>query len=76
MTRLWLIFAQTTTVCLAALFVVSTLKPEWLPAKGLVQIAPVVQTTPVPQPAPQAGGGTRTDSYHDAVAKALHATAS
>ncbi len=31
MQRLWLIFAQTVTVLLAALFVVATLKPEWLP---------------------------------------------
>ncbi len=32
MRRLWLIFAQTVTVCLAMLFVLKTLKPEWLPA--------------------------------------------
>ena len=32
MNRLWLIFAQTVTVALAVLFVVTTLKPEWLPA--------------------------------------------
>jgi serine protease DegQ len=31
MHRLWLIFAQTVTVALAVLFVVTTLKPEWLP---------------------------------------------
>jgi S1-C subfamily serine protease len=31
MNRLWLIFAQTVTVALAILFVVTTLKPEWLP---------------------------------------------
>ncbi len=30
MRRLWLIFAQTVTVLVAALFVVATLKPEWL----------------------------------------------
>ena len=30
MRRLWLIFAQTVTVSLAVLFVISTLKPEWL----------------------------------------------
>jgi serine protease DegQ len=30
MRRLWLIFAQTVTIGLAVLFVVSTLKPEWL----------------------------------------------
>ena len=33
MHRLWLIFAQTVTVALAMLFVVTTLKPEWLPNK-------------------------------------------
>ena len=31
MHRLWIIFSQTATICLALLFVVSTLKPEWLP---------------------------------------------
>lgn len=30
MRRLWLVFAQTVTVSLAVLFVLSTLKPEWL----------------------------------------------
>lgn len=30
MQRLWLLFAQTATVFLALLFIVSTLKPEWL----------------------------------------------
>ncbi len=73
MTRLWLIFAQTATVCLAALFVVATLKPEWLPAKGMGEIVPVLQA---PQPAAPASpaapaAGTRADSYHDAVVKAM-----
>ncbi len=36
MQRLWLIFAQTVTVALAVLFVVSTLKPEWLPRQPAV----------------------------------------
>lgn len=30
MKKLWLIFAQTVTISLAVLFVISTLKPEWL----------------------------------------------
>ncbi len=30
MRRLWLVFSQTVTVCLAAYFVVATLKPEWV----------------------------------------------
>ncbi|MGZ9243954.1 MAG: 2-alkenal reductase, partial [Candidatus Binatia bacterium] len=28
--RLWLVFAQATTIGLALLFIVSTLRPEWL----------------------------------------------
>ncbi len=31
MHKIWLIFAQTATICLAALFVISTLRPELLP---------------------------------------------
>lgn len=39
--RLWLLFAQATTVGLALLFIVTTLKPEWL------RRGPAVQPTPV-----------------------------
>ena len=35
MRRLWLIFSQTATVALALLFVVATLKPQWLGGDGL-----------------------------------------
>ncbi|HET9733999.1 MAG TPA: Do family serine endopeptidase [Burkholderiales bacterium] len=67
--RLWLVFAQTATVCLAALFVVATLKPEWLPqrgdaakppaaAPGEAAIAPIARG---PAAAP------RAESFHDAV---------
>jgi len=31
MRRLWLLFAQAVTVCIAVLFVVTTLRPDWLP---------------------------------------------
>ncbi len=73
MTRLWLIFAQTTTVCLAALFVVATLKPQWLPAKGVGEIVPVLQAPrPAAASAPSApAAGSRTDSYHEAVMRAM-----
>jgi len=68
MRSLWLIFSQTATVCLALLFVVATLKPEWLPSKALAPatggVVPV-QTTGEP-PAAVA----RAHSYHDAVRKA------
>ncbi|MET0517491.1 MAG: 2-alkenal reductase, partial [Burkholderiaceae bacterium] len=32
MRRLWLIFAQSTTVALAIVFVLATLRPDWLQA--------------------------------------------
>ena len=35
MRKTWLIFSQAVTVCVAALFTVSTLKPEWLKVGGL-----------------------------------------
>ena len=69
MYRLWLTFAQTATVCLAALFVVATLKPEWLPEKS----GATVEAT---QAEPAAGPGARTVSYNDAVRKAEPAVVS
>src|SRR5262245_49193945 len=71
MYRLWIIFAQTATVCLALVFVVSTLKPEWMqgkPGSAPGTVALVQQITPTP-----VGGAPRTDSYHEAVAKAMPA---
>lgn len=71
MYRLWLTFAQTATICLAVLFVVSTLKPEWLPQRSAVPV--VVNRT-----APPAATGARapTVSYSDAVRKAAPAVVS
>ncbi|MBT9493529.1 MAG: trypsin-like peptidase domain-containing protein [Paucibacter sp.] len=40
MRKLWLIFAQTTTVVLAVLFVLNTLKPEWLRPAPAATMAP------------------------------------
>ena len=71
MYRLWLTFAQTATICLAALFVVATLKPEWLPGR---QAAPVEVST-APQPA-ASGARVATVSYNDAVRKAAPAVVS
>jgi Do/DeqQ family serine protease len=75
--RLWLIFAQTATVCLAALFVVATLRPEWLPSRG----APisgaagpdsgVMVVKEALQPSILGGGGVA--SYHEAVRRAMPA---
>jgi Do/DeqQ family serine protease len=66
MYRLWLIFAQAATVAVAVLFVVSTFRPEWLPARGVPPLA-VVQQAPTtgPLPAVSAGG-----SFNAAVQRA------
>jgi len=45
MKRIWLIFAQTVTICVATLFVVQTLKPEWLARPAGVGVA--VREAPV-----------------------------
>ncbi|MFZ5509167.1 MAG: Do family serine endopeptidase [Pseudomonadota bacterium] len=63
MRRLWLVFAQAVTIGVAILFVVQTLKPEWLakrPAVVSLQEAPVV-----------ADEQHRIVSYSDAARKAL-----
>jgi len=50
MRRLWLIFSQAATVALALLFVVSTLKPEWLATRAPEVVA--LRTAPAPQALP------------------------
>ena len=64
MLRLWLIFAQATTVAVAALFVVSTFRPEWLPVRTGTSV-PVLQTSTSAAPAPSA------NTYADAVQRAM-----
>jgi Do/DeqQ family serine protease len=71
MYRLWLTFAQTATICLAILFVVATLKPEWLPGKAGTAVE-VNQA----EPSTIAGAGVKTASYSDAVRKAEPAVVS
>ncbi len=66
MKRLWLIFAQTVTVSLAVLFVVSTLKPEWLGRApgGVVQLR---------EAAPAAEAVAAPSSYRDAARRVVPA---
>jgi serine protease DegQ len=46
--RLWLVFAQVCTVCLAVLFTVSTLRPEWLAKVPIAPSAPLAApATPI-----------------------------
>ena len=67
MRNLWLIFAQTATVAVGVLFVVTTLKPEWLGryVSG-PQVVELRQATSSNVPA-------RAASYSEAVRKAVPA---
>jgi serine protease DegQ len=68
MRKLWLVFAQAVTVTLAAIFVVSLVKPEWLSWR--TRVVEVRETgaaaTPVAAPSP-----TRGLSYSEAARKAI-----
>jgi len=68
MRKLWLVFAQTATVMLAVLFVVATLRPEWMPrGSGTAQIVELKQAvTPVAADSRASG----PMSYSDAVRRA------
>ncbi len=58
----WLVFSQAVTVAVAALFVLLTLKPEWLPGgragvAGLLPAATLVQAAPAPPSAATGASG-------------------
>ena len=78
--RLWLVFAQVCTICVAILFTVSTLRPEWLARSGGVLpsaasgalIAPAAM--PVANSASKgtaAAGTQHASSFSDAAKRAL-----
>jgi Do/DeqQ family serine protease len=81
MRKTWLLFSQTVTVAVAVLFVVSTLKPEWLPmrrsgsatagppASVAVPLAPAVESRPLP-------GSGMAASYAPAAKRAAPAVVS
>ena len=77
MHKLWLIFAQTAAVCLGILFVVATLKPEWLnraaSTAAFPQVVSTVQeTVPISfGTAPPLATGRGVNSYRDAVRRAM-----
>ena len=71
MRNFWLIFAQTATVAVGVLFVVTTLKPEWLGRTGSgLQVVELRQATGA------SGSGARAASYNEAVRKAVPAVVS
>ncbi|MBK7136486.1 MAG: Do family serine endopeptidase [Rhodocyclales bacterium] len=66
MRRLWLIFAQAVTVSIAALFVVMTLKPDWLGGKPQPAVVAFQEAA-----APATADARKVTSYADAAKKAL-----
>ena len=75
MRRTWLIFSQAVTVAVALLFVVATLKPDWLarsPSRMLPQIVSVVSAPPAAGSAAAASIG----SYSAAAKRAAPAVVS
>jgi serine protease DegQ len=68
MQRLWLIFAQTVTVCLGILFIVTTLRPQWLQADRPAAVMP-----PAVAPAVGARPENLVQSYAAAVGRAAPA---
>lgn len=74
MRRIWLLFAQTVTVCLAILFVVMTLRPEWLRKPASANVPGVVTSRLVAPPLAQdhqAAG--LSNSYAEPVSRAAPA---
>ncbi|KAF1021844.1 MAG: Periplasmic pH-dependent serine endoprotease DegQ [Paracidovorax wautersii] len=73
MKRLWLLFAQSVTVLLAALFIVATLKPQWLQRGASINTQGVVPVVEAPQEHYERGA---PDSFRDAARKAAPAVVS
>ena len=81
MRRTWLIFSQAVTVAVAVLFVIATLKPEWLPRRAdgssAVTVLPPLPAAVPAQPAASAPQVTAvTVSYASAARRATPAVVS
>ncbi|MCB1908688.1 MAG: Do family serine endopeptidase [Rhodocyclaceae bacterium] len=72
MRRLWLIFAQAVTISVAALFVVASLRPDWL-ANEPIGPSPTIVELHEATPPPPAQGLVARVSYADAASRVLPA---
>ena len=70
MRKTWLIFSQAVTVALAVLFVVATLKPDWVLRQPTSMLPRVVSISSVPPVAMAASGGSAVSSYSAAARRA------
>jgi len=64
MHKLWLIFAQTATICLAMLFVISTMRPELLPWNIHSSVVTLKEAPPVKNTT--LSSGVNLNGYSDA----------
>ena len=71
MRRLWLVFAQVVTATLGAIFVVSLVKPEWVPWRGGSNVVEIRESAGVPAAAAVAASPGRPVSFSDAARKAV-----
>jgi serine protease DegQ len=67
--RLWLLFAQTVTILLAAWFIVATLKPSWLSNVGVDSLVDSVTLKEIAID----GASMSPGSYHEAVKRSMPA---
>lgn len=67
--RLWLLFAQSVTVLMAALFIVATLQPSWL---SNVQMGSIVESVTLKE-GTYDSSAISPGSYHEAVKKSMPA---
>ncbi len=72
--RTWLVFSQAVTVAVALLFVVVTLKPEWLPRSGGSMVLPA--PTIVQAAAPAGAAASAAAGYSGAARRAAPAVVS
>ncbi len=75
MRRTWLLFSQAVTVALAVLFVVVTLKPEWL-GRAPVAVLPQIVSLQTTAPAPSDAASSARVGYSDAARRASGAVVS
>ncbi|QWE20737.1 Do family serine endopeptidase [Polynucleobacter sp. AP-Kolm-20A-A1] len=66
--KLWLLFAQTVTILLAAVFIVVTLQPDWIPSSGVSSLANTIPINEIRQQDQVSPG-----SYHEAVKRSMPA---
>ena len=71
MRRLWLVFAQVVTATLGVIFVVSLVKPEWVPWRGGSNVVEIRESAGVPAAAAVAASPGRPVSFSDAARKAV-----